>query len=1339
MMKPCHTWAFFNSYPSYSPASSSGVLRTMNFFRRSFLAGMTLCSMLVSIPAGSVHAEQSTSTAACPVVTGQPYRSPDSSTVYVVTPDCKKRPVFNPDVYFSHFDSWSKVVFLEPWELSRILNHELNFLPWGSRRAFLNGSLVKTTDDPRVYLLQDGQALPIEDEAAFRAFGYSFNQVEDVDANVMKKFEKKTDTLRGPEDAPTAMVFKYPDDSKVYQLKEEEDGTLTKVHIQSEDELRKLYRDDRIPVFLHIHVYPEPRASGTVDANRVSSSRDITAPTVTISVPDENDVLSGLVALEAVASDNVGVTQVQFLIDNMAVRTDTRAPYKTTLDTKKFTNGAHTLTAIAKDKAGNTGTDSIPVTISNNQADTVAPTIAITSPAEGATVSGTVTIQATASDNVGVTQVQFLVGTTVIATDTSAPYETPWNTVSSSIANGNNTLYAVAKDAAGNSTTVTRSVIVANAVPDTTAPAVSLTSPAGGATVNGSVTITADASDNIAVAQVAFYIDDRWIDTDDSAPYSISWDSTAYANGNHTISAVSRDTSENNSAPSSRSVTVSNGSSDTVNPTVAITAPASGATVSGSVTVSADASDNVGVTQVTFLANNVLISTDTSAPYSASWNTLSLTNGTYTLAAISRDAAGNASPTSTRTVTVANTAPDTTNPTVAITAPASGATVSGTISIDATASDNVGVTQVQFLVGSTVISTDTSAPYSASWNTTSYANGSYTLSAVARDAAGNSSTVTRTVTVSNAVADTTNPSVSFTAPASGATVSGTVTVSADASDNVGVTQVQFLVGTTVIATDTSAPYSASWNTTSQANGGYVLSAVARDAAGNSATVTRTVTVANTVPDPVTPPTTVACVHTGSGTDYQVGPGKTYAEVTDVPWENVTAGDTVRIFWRANAYKSKVLISGKGTTSQPIRVCGVPGPNGERPVFDGDGARARLGMETGNAVHEQRGIFMVRNKQSILTNSYYAAPPSNIIIEGFEIKNANPNYSFTSSNGSTMTYGAFGGCIWLEQGHGVTLRNNEIHNCTNGIFSRSAVSPGDSWITKDVLIEGNYIYANGTHYSDGYTHGTYIQSSGVVYQFNHYGPLAANSPGTTLKDRSVGSVVRYNRFEGGSIALDLVEAEDWQDYAMADPRYRETFVYGNVIKRSNTGIHYGGDHFGGVEGVWGYSIFRKGTLYYYNNTHELTGSDWMTSFFRLSTSDEKAQVFNNVFWYSGNPPNLGFRECRKDGSVFYETGGVITLGKNVIKTGWAPDPAPTHPCPAEGIVTGAQNMVTTLVAPINATDGKLVSGSPAIDSAQAPIAAVAAHPVIYEYTPDLKGRARTTVGAGMDMGAFEYSP
>ncbi len=301
---------------------------------------------------------------------------------------------------------------------------------------------------------------------------------------------------------------------------------------------------------------------------------------------------------------------------------------------------------------------------------------------------------------------------------------------------------------------------------------------------------------------------------------------------------------------------------------VTITSPGSGSTVANTVPVSASVSivGSLTVASVQFKLDGAnLGARDTSAPYSVSWNTTTVGNGSHTLTAVARDILGVQFTSAPVTVTVSNAPPppppDTTPPTVSITSPAAGATVSGTTSLTASASDNVGVAGVQFRIdGANFGAEDTTAPYSISWNTGSASNGSHSITAVARDAAGNRSPVSApvTVTVNNAPppppADTTPPTVSITAPANGATVKGTVTVTASASDNVGVVGVQFLLdnGVSGSAEATTAPYSISWNTVTASDGSHNITAIARDAAGNRSPVSAPVTVTvanNTAPPP----------------------------------------------------------------------------------------------------------------------------------------------------------------------------------------------------------------------------------------------------------------------------------------------------------------------------------------------------------------------------------------------------------------------------------------------------------------------------------------------------------
>ena len=287
--------------------------------------------------------------------------------------------------------------------------------------------------------------------------------------------------------------------------------------------------------------------------------------------------------------------------------------------------------------------------------------------------------------------------------------------------------------------------------PDTAAPSVSLTAPSGGSVLSGTTTLSATATDNTGVAGVKFKVDGADVDTEDlSSPYSVTWNTAGATAGSHQITAVARDAAGNSATSAAVTVTVNN--ADTTAPVVSLTAPAAGATVAGSATISADATDNVGVAGVQFKVDGANVGAeDTSAPFSVTWVSTTASNAAHSLSAVARDAAGNNTTSAVRTVTVNNVAGDTQAPTVSFSAPAAGATVSGSVTVSANAADNVGVVGVQFrLDGNSLGAEDTSAPYSVSWSTAATTNGAHQLTATARDAAGLTAIATRAVTVSNA-------------------------------------------------------------------------------------------------------------------------------------------------------------------------------------------------------------------------------------------------------------------------------------------------------------------------------------------------------------------------------------------------------------------------------------------------------------------------------------------------------------------------------------------------------------------------------------------------------------
>jgi hypothetical protein len=185
-------------------------------------------------------------------------------------------------------------------------------------------------------------------------------------------------------------------------------------------------------------------------------------------------------------------------------------------------------------------------------------------------------------------------------------------------------------------------------------------------------------------------------------------------------------------------------------------------------------------------------------------------------------------------------------PTVSLTTNGSTFTAPATITLSAAASDPENrLSKVDFFNGSTLLATDTSAPYSFTWSSVSA--GSYSLRAVATDADGGSASSTVAVTVGTLTNQP--PTVSLTTNGSTFTAPATITLSATASDPENrLSKVDFFNGSTLLATDTSAPYSFTWS--SVAAGNYSLRAVATDADGGTASATATVTVGTSTPVPV---------------------------------------------------------------------------------------------------------------------------------------------------------------------------------------------------------------------------------------------------------------------------------------------------------------------------------------------------------------------------------------------------------------------------------------------------------------------------------------------------------
>jgi hypothetical protein len=525
-------------------------------------------------------------------------------------------------------------------------------------------------------------------------------------------------------------------------------------------------------------------------------------------------------------------------VDGLLKATDFTSPYSFSLDTKGVADGTHIVKVVASDSSNNQASSQVSVTVDNTS-----PSMSITGPSNGATVSGTITITASAADALsGMHGVNFYFDGAFIVMDSVSPYEsTALDTTL--YPDGSHTIKAMALDNAFNIASQEITVNVDNSVaipppppPDTTAPTVSFIDPVSGETISGTATVQVSAIDNVGMNVVYFYVDGVNKGSDFAAPYSFSVDTTIIADGNHIMKAKAFDKS-NNQNYTEISVTVSNAppAPPDVNPPVL--------SLPSSITAEATSPSGAAVTYTATATDDV----DGAVPVTcaiASGSTFAIE--TTIVDCYAEDSSGNMAVDS-----FIVTVQDTTNPTVSITSPTNNQGVSGVIGITAQASDNVGVAYVDLYLDGTYLGTDLDSPYdSFEVDTTLYSDGALKLQAQAVDEYGNTaSSAIITINADNSVqSGNVPPTVTIVSPTTGSMVKGSVTVSISADDSDGaIDYIELYLDGTLLATlpgGASTTFTFTWDTTTTANGNHVLKAIAYDDSGNSSEDSETVKVQN---------------------------------------------------------------------------------------------------------------------------------------------------------------------------------------------------------------------------------------------------------------------------------------------------------------------------------------------------------------------------------------------------------------------------------------------------------------------------------------------------------------
>ncbi len=490
--------------------------------------------------------------------------------------------------------------------------------------------------------------------------------------------------------------------------------------------------------------------------------------------------------------------------------------------------------------------------------------------------------------------------------------------------------------------------------------------------------------------------------------------------------------------------------------------------------------------------------------------------------------------------------------------------------------------------------------------------------------------------------------------------------------------------------------------------------------------------------------------------YDVGTTAGYlAKLSDVPWGTLKPGDLVNIHYKAGGYHEIIHISQAGTQALPIVIRGIPDPTtGALPILDGKDAIMDPHVDFRSPVFENFGVIIVsaRKKNYVYGQTF----PSWINIESLNIKNAlykaDSSITFTDVHGKTRIFDSFGCGIYIEFAQHLTIRGCEISFNGNGIFANSKNQSAQN--SADLLIEKNYIHDNGQPsipgLSNGYhEHNIYVESDGAVYQYNRFGPLRAGCHGAMIKDRSAGTIIRYNEVVSTECSniFAILDPQGGSDFLEFKPYYPDAYVYGNVITMKASSANQSSIvWFGAYNGVAYYPTEHRGTLYFYNNTvvnHQKGSAAFeLTDLPYTPTPNiyEKVDCRNNIF-FTDTTVNANPYQAFK--IVITGANGVVDMGQN-----WISPKTTKLWLGHEGgsVVNGwasqlfGDSQSTNNPGFVNLVGGNylLTPGANSVDACD-PLATSAlalGYDVTEQYKAHQNHKPRTTLGLASDLGAYE---
>ncbi len=320
--------------------------------------------------------------------------------------------------------------------------------------------------------------------------------------------------------------------------------------------------------------------------------------------------------------------------------------------------------------------------------------------------------------------------------------------------------------------------------------------------------------------------------------------------GNHTITIIGNETgvkvdrlilnTSQTCVPTDKGDNCSSSTDDL--PMATITLPANNASVNGLIPLNANATDDLGVVKVEFFVDGSLVGADTTSPYSYSWNSTTVPNGSHAVQARATDTKGQVGSSTTINVNVQN---DTTAPTAPVLT--ATATAHNTVALSWSASTDANGIANYFIVRGGVTLTQVGASTLTYTDTTASGNTTYSYYIIAKDTNGNPASSNTTTVTTPAAPDTTAPSTPTNLAGSAISATQINLTWTASTDNIGVAGYDVYRGGSKVATVTTTSFGDAGLTAGTAYSYYVI---AKDAAGNPSPQSATINIATPQPQAI---------------------------------------------------------------------------------------------------------------------------------------------------------------------------------------------------------------------------------------------------------------------------------------------------------------------------------------------------------------------------------------------------------------------------------------------------------------------------------------------------------